>query len=182
MRIHNPASPKRKFSVDSQRIWSVCSDWLSNVFLQRPMRRKDYWPGKAEADASASGDVAQLGGFIQHANGSIFWFSESFTFADFHQLGIPVNADLQRNITSMDTLAPMALVFIISRIFPARRIPICLRSLSDNARAESGSNKLFATSMPQCLFLEKLRVLSASVGVETDVGHIPGDFNDRAVL
>lgn len=80
----------------------------------------------------------------------------------------------------METLAQMALVLMTSRTFPVHRLPMCPKSLNDNTGAESGSNKLFTTSMPQCLFLEKLCALSAMVGMEIDVGHIPGDLNDRA--
>ena len=180
LRIHHPSSGKRKLPTDSQRILSLYSDWLSNVSLQRPMRRKEYWPGEAAADASASGETTQLGGFITHSNGTTHWFSEVFTFSDFQALRIPVQADLQRCITSMETLAQMAIVLMTSRVFPAHRLPICIRSLSDNTGAENGSNKLCSTAMPQCLFLERLCTLSAMVGMEIDVGHIPGEMNDRA--
>ena len=79
-----------------------------------------------------------------------------------------------------ETLAQMAIILMTSRTFPAHRLPICLKSLSDNTGAESGSNKLFSTAMPQCLFLERLCTISAMVGIEIDVGHIPGEMNDRA--
>ena len=58
----------------------------------------------------------------------------------------------------------------------ALRVP----ALSDNSGAESVSNKLFTTSMPLALFLEKLSLLVASSGITFDVSHIPGKSNDVA--
>ena len=64
--------------------------------------------------------------------------------------------------------------------FPGHRVPIRINSFSDNTGAESGSNKLFTMKHPQCLFVEKLCLLSATFSMELDVQHIPGKNNDEA--
>ena len=46
------------------------------------------------------------------------------------------------------------------QIFPGHRIPIRITSLSDNSGTERRSNKLFTMKYPQCLFVEKLYLLS----------------------
>ena len=50
-------------------------------------------------------------------------------------------------------------------------------ALSDNSVAESVSNKLFTTTMPLALFLEKLSLLAAQSGITFDVSHIAGKSN-----
>ena len=100
--------------------------------------------------------------------------------ADFAALHIPVHEDLQKDITSLETLAQIALVYLAIQFFPGSRIPIRIPTLSDNTTAEAVSNKLFSTSMPIALFLEKLSVLVSSSCVDVDVSHIPGHDNDFA--
>ena len=111
---------------------------------------------------------------------SNWWVFSDTTMYNFGFLtNIPwqTSEDLQRHITCLKTLAQIAILYIASRVFPAHRFPICLRSLSDNTGAESGSNKLWSMSYPLFVFLEKLCVLSATTGMEIDVSHIPGAQN-----
>ena len=56
-------------------------------------------------------------------------------------------------------------------------MPICLKSLSDNSGAESGSNKLWSMTYPLSIFLERMCLLPAMLGMEIDVNHIPGSQN-----
>ena len=56
-------------------------------------------------------------------------------------------------------------------------MPVCLKSLSDNSGAESGSNKLWSMTYPLSIFLERMCLLSATLGMEIDVSHIPGSQN-----
>jgi hypothetical protein len=56
-------------------------------------------------------------------------------------------------------------------------MPICLKSLSDNSGAESGSNKLWSMTYPLAIFLERMCLISAMLGMEIDVSHIPGSQN-----
>ena len=58
---------------------------------------------------------------------------------------------MQRSISAFETLAQIALVWLVATSFPGFRVPICLKSLRDNTGAESASNKLFTTSNPLCL-------------------------------
>ena len=80
-------------------------------------------------------------------------------------------------------MAQIALVWIVATTFPGFRLPICLKSLSDNSGAESVGNKIFTTSRPSCYFVEVLTRLayitgpSPVYGVELDVSHIAGSNN-----
>ena len=79
---------------------------------------------------------------------------------------------MQCSIASFETLAQIALVWLVATSFPGFRFPICLKSLSDTG-AESVSNKLFTTH-PLCLFVEILTCLASTTGIELDVSHVPG--------
>ena len=57
-----------------------------------------------------------------------------------------------------------------------------LRTLSDNAGAEAGINKLYTSHFPLSAFLKKLCMLACLTGIELDVGHVPGEKNDDADL
>ena len=180
MRIRDPNSSRRHISTDSHRIITLFSDWLSVLSPVRPLVPKPLWQGEAAADACASGSECQIRGFVRTQNGCTYWFSERFTKTDFDSLKIPIAHDLQRNITCFETLAQMALLFLVSRSFPGFRLPLRVQTLSDNTGAEAGSNKLFTTSFPQCLFVEKLCLLAACTCTEMDVSHIPGADNEEA--
>ena len=168
MRIRDPNSHRRHLSESSTRILKLFESWLQAMSPLRPLTPKRYWKGEGAADACAAGDACQIGGFLRY-NNLQFWFSNKYTVADFKNLGLQVSDELQRHITCFETLAQIALLYIASRVFPAHRFPICLRTLSDNTGAESGSNKLWSMSYPLCVFLEKLCVLSATTGMELDV-------------
>ena len=102
------------------------------------------------------------------------------THSDFQSLQIPVHDNLQKDISSLETLAQIALVYIAIQFFPGSRISIRIPTLSDNTTAEAASNKLFSTTMPTALFLEKISLLVSSSSIEVDVSHIPGHDNDFA--
>jgi hypothetical protein len=59
-------------------------------------------------------------------------------------------------------------------------IPIRIPTLSDNTGAEAVPNKLFTTTLPLALFLEKLCLLISTSHVEVEVNHIPGKDNTYA--
>ena len=112
-----------------------------------------FWNGVAAVDACAAGSYCQIGGFIRHHSGVQFWFSEKNSHADFEILSLHLDPNMQRSIASFETLAQIALVWLVATSFPGFRIPICLKSLSDNTGAESVSNKLFyynSSSMSLC--------------------------------
>ena len=177
MRIRDPSSSRRTLSTDTIRILKLYQHSFSCLHPIRPMRHKHLWQGEVAADACASGDTAQIGGFIRTTSGQCKWFSERFHHADFTSLGIELDPNLQKSITCMETLAQIAILYITSRYFQAIRLPIQIASLSDNSGAESSSNKLFCTSKPLCYFVEKLCVLSSLCGIEMDVSHIAGYDN-----
>ena len=179
MHIRDPNSHRRKVSASSLRILDLFESWLSGMSPLKPLTPKPYWYGEAAADACASGTTCQIGGFLRTPSQTC-WFSEKFVLADFERLGLQLSEDLQRHITCFETLAQIGLLFSASRLFPAHRFPICLRTLSDNTGAESGSNKLWSMSYPLCTFLEKLCLLSVLSGMEIDVSHIPGAANVEA--
>ena len=136
--------------------------------------------GTCAADAFASGTQSGIGGMILFPSGQCSWFSLPISHQDFQSLKIPIHDNLQKDITSLETLAQIALVFLAIQSFPGARIPIRLPTLSDNTTAEAVSNKLFSTSMPIALFLEKLSLLISSSSIEVDVSHIPGHDNELA--
>ena len=180
LRIRDPGSSRRKLSDDSRRVIHMFQDWISGLHPVRSLRPRPYWLGQAAADAMASGTRCQIGGFVTTQFGQSKWFSEVFSHEDFSSIQLELKPDLQKSITCLETLAQIALLWMTSKFFPSHRLPICLRSLSDNTGAEASSNKLFTMSRPLCFFVEKLCLLSAKTGMEIDVGHIPGHDNQIA--
>ena len=87
----------------------------------RPMRAKPCWNGIAAADACASGSYCQIGGLIRHHSGVQFWFSKKFSHADFDTLSIHLDPNMQRSIASFETLAQIALVWLVATSFPGFR-------------------------------------------------------------
>ena len=59
------------------------------------------------------------------------------------KLAIDLEMDLQKSITSMETLAQIAVLWVACHTYPGRRIPITFPSFPDNTGAESGSNRFF---------------------------------------
>lgn len=141
---------------------------------------KPYWPGLCVADACAAGPRAGIGGIVYFPDQSYKWFSLQLTHADFQSLGIPLHEDLRKDISGLETLAQHALLFTAYNHQPGFRIPLRLPALSDNSGAESVANKLFTTTMPLALFVEKISLLSALSGCELDVSRIPGHDDDVA--
>ena len=180
LRIRDPKTSRRKLSTDSHRILLLFQHWMNTCSPYFSMRPKPYWEGLCVADAYAAGDSCGIGGIIHFPNKSSKWFSLQLTLVDFQNLGIPMHDDLQKDISSLETLAQHALLFTTFRHQPGHRISLRLPALSDNSGAESVSNKLFTTTMPLALFVEKISLLSALSGCELDVSHIPGHTNDVA--
>ena len=165
LRIRDPNSSKRKLSSSSQRIIKMYMQWLTHIPPVRTMWPKHQLSGTCAADAYATGDNAGIGGCIN--SGQCSWFSLPISLQDFQSLQIPVHDNLQKDITSLETLAQIALVYVAIQFFPGARIPIRIPTLSDNTTAEAVSNKLFSTSMPIAFFLEKLSLLISSSCAES---------------
>ena len=180
LRLIDPNTSKRKLSPTTQQVLRVFDSWLKTVCPFISMWPKPQWTGLCVADAFAAGDLAGIGGAVFFPSGQCRWFSLQLCYADFKALNIPMHEDLQKDISSLETLAQIALIFLVTRFQPGMRIPIKIPTLSDNSAAESVSNSLFTTSMPLALFVEKLSLLISSTGVDVDTSHIAGHDNDIA--
>ena len=139
---------------------------------------KPQWTGLCVADAFAAVELAGIGGAVFFPSGQCRWFRLQLCYAYFQALHM--HADLQKDISSLETLAQIAPIFLLTRFQPGMRIPIKIPTLSDNSAAESVSNSLFTTSMPLALFVEKLNLLISSTGVDVDTSRIAGYDNDIA--
>ena len=177
LRLKDPGSSRRTVRDDSIRILKLFQSWISSLIPTRSLCPKSFWSGYAAADACASGDMTQIGGFIQSTSGQTLWFSERFHHSDFQFLPFSIDPAMQKNISAFETLAQIGLVWLAASFFPGFRIPICLKSLSDNTGAESLGNKMFTTTKPLCFFVEILATLATKTGIELDVSHIPGESN-----
>ena len=133
----------------------------------------------AAADACAHDNMAQIGGFIQLPERTI-WFSERFSPEDFYQLEVEVNHNMQRDIVCYETLAQLAIVKLMTLHIPAQRYALRISSLSDNTGAEAGVNSLFTSKTPLAFFLEKLCITATTTGIHLDVSHISGKSNELA--
>lgn len=65
MRILNPSSNKRSLSSASRRCLHLFDQWCKYMPPIRCMRPKPTWPGYSAADACASGNSCQIGGFVE---------------------------------------------------------------------------------------------------------------------
>ena len=180
LRVRDPNTSKRKLSTASMRMLHTYKVWLGRLSPIQSMWPKPHWTGLCVADAYAAGSKCGIGGALFFPSGACAWFSLQLVSADFQALKIPMNDDLQKDISALETLAQIALVYIAVHSFPGSRIPIRIPTLSDNTGAEAVSNKLFTTQMPLALYLEKLCLLIASSHTEVQVNHIPGKDNEYA--
>ena len=112
------------------------------------LRPKKMWQGLAAADAFAAGDTCGIGGIIRSPTGVTHWFSERFNRQHFVDLEIDLETDLQKSMTSMETLAQIAILWVSCHTYPGHRIPVALPSFSDNTGAESGVIVFFPQKNP----------------------------------
>ena len=108
------------------------------------------------------------------------WFSEQWASDDFLALDVPVNTDMQKDISSYETFAQFCLLYTLCSLLPGQHFSITLKSLSDNTAAEANSNFLFTTKVPLCFFMERMCMLIATVHAELDVSHIAGHSKELA--
>ena len=177
LRIRDKNSSRRRLSPASQRSLDLYDQWLSRIAPLVSLWPKQPWKGLCVADAYASGSFAGIGGVVNFPCGHNSWFSLPLKLSDFERLQIPIHQDLQKDISSLETLAQIGLLYVVALKQPGFRMNIRVPALSDNTGAESVSNKLFTTTMPLALFLEKFSLLAASSGISFDVSHIAGKSN-----
>ena len=78
--------------------WAICSPRMRAL---RPLPCAT--PVAVAADAMASGSCVGIGGFAQlSVSGPVFWFSESFEVQEFLDLGLQMQLQAQRDITSYE--------------------------------------------------------------------------------
>ena len=92
--------------------------WLESLPPVVSMWPKPLWNGVCIADAFASGMSCGIGGFVQFSSSDTKWFSLRLHAADFAALQIPMHEDLQKDISSLETLAQIALVYIVVKHLP----------------------------------------------------------------
>jgi len=184
LRVADPRTDKRKLSAVSKSFIQFWMRWAISDPICRPLRpAAAASPHLVAADAMASGSVIGIGGFACLSAGSNpVWFAETFQVQDFFDLGLQMQLQAQRDITSYEILAQHALLVMVATIWPRGRLAICVPTLSDNTGAESSVNKLFSTTYPICMFLQKIATFSALTGITLEVGHIPGSANEEADL
>ena len=180
MRVSNLQSSKRKMSMDSIRILHIFERWLLRLSPFRYMRPPAVSKFEARADARADGATCSIGGYVARPAMGQNWFSETFSFMDFQRLGAPVNEAMQKDVACYEALAQGALILASASLLPCCRVPIVLRSASDNTSAEAGVSPLFTTAFPPCLFLEHVALWVAMHCVSLDVSHIPGEENGKS--
>ena len=178
-RIRDPNSNRRTLSASSRRVIPIFQRWVKFIPSQVSMWPKPNFVGESAADACASGNSCQIGGFIR-TNDQTRWFSERFFFNDFRALDIPVSMEMQKNIACHETLAQIAILKTASMEFTVGRIPLRIPSVSNNTSAEAGINRVFSTSHPLSLFFERLSLLASKHGMDLDISHIAGHENDIA--
>ena len=105
-----PNSERRQVSVHSHRILQLYKKWLSNSAPYMLLRPKKMWQRLAAADAFGAGDTCGIGGIIRSPTGVTHWFSERFNRHHYVDLEIDLETDLQKSITSMETLAQIAIL------------------------------------------------------------------------
>ena len=135
LHMRDPNSSKRKLS-SSQRLLQMYVTWLSHLPPIRTMWPKQQWTGLCVADAFATGDI---GGVIVLPSGRCSWFSLPMSKDDFQSRHIPIHDNLQKDISRLETLAQIALVYIAIQFFPGSRIPIRHIPGHDNDFADAPS-------------------------------------------
>ena len=147
MRTKDPTSDKRILSVSSKRILNILLTRLNHVSPYVLLRPKPLWKGLATADAYAQGRSCGIGGFIQEDESTIRGFSEHYNLQDFRSLEIPLQDDLQKAISGLETLAQIAILWMASKLNPGQRFPIPFRlsqiTLVPNQEAIDSSQRNF---------------------------------------
>jgi len=180
-RIADPSSSKRKICPASKSFitfwmhWCLCPQMP--ISLAFPPLDFKY---TLAADACAKNDDIGIGGWVQLPGQPCVWFAERFKVQDFLDLGLPMQAQANLDITSYETLAQIALVVCFAAFTQTGRLRVRIPSWSDNSGTESVANKLFTVRSPVCIFAQKLATHAWRSGVTLDCSHIAGCHNDSA--
>ena len=180
MRVADPSSSRRRLSVISRETLEFFCYLSSREWRPRPLRPAPLSLVSSAADAFGKGNDCGVGGWLRFPNGTMRWFSQRFTVQDFTNLGIPVQADANLDISSYETLAQCFVLLCFWRCLGGGRLALQLPALSDNSGAESVCNKLYTSKVPLNLFVRKLSMWSSLTGIRLECSHISGEKNEDA--
>ena len=114
LRVRDPNSSRRRLSPASQRSLDLYAQRLSRIPPIVSLWPQQIWKGLCVADAYAAGSVAGIGGVVNFPCGHNSWFSLPLKLADFERLQIPVHTDLQKDISTLETLAQIGLLYVVA--------------------------------------------------------------------
>lgn len=115
---------EEKLSVSSLRVMHLFSQWISEIPRSISIWPKLRWPGICVADAFAMGSHSGIGGFIAFPSGQCKWLSLPIHLDDFRNLNIPMHDNLQKDISLLETLAQVALLYIVAQFQPGYRMAL----------------------------------------------------------
>ncbi|CAE7244381.1 unnamed protein product [Symbiodinium sp. CCMP2592] len=182
LRITDPPSSKRRLSQSSRETLAFFAHLSSRDWRPRPLRPPPTSTVESAADAFGKGNDCGVGGWLLLPGGRLLWFAHRYTVKDFLDLGLPMQADANLDISSYETLAQCFVLLAFWKAHGSGRLALTLPALSDNSGAESVCNKLYTSKVPLNLFVRKLSMWSSITGVALDCSHIAGEKNDDADL
>ncbi|CAE7042088.1 unnamed protein product [Symbiodinium sp. CCMP2592] len=182
LRVTDPTSSKRRLSESSRETLAFFAHLSSRDWRPRPLRPPPTSSVESAADAFGKGNDCGVGGWLLLPSGRLLWFAHRYTVKDFLDLGLPMQADANLDISSYETLAQCFVLLAFWKAHVSGRLALTLPALSDNSGAESVCNKLYTSKVPLNLFVRKLSMWSSITGVTLDCSHIAGEKNDDADL
>ncbi|CAE7204615.1 unnamed protein product [Symbiodinium sp. CCMP2592] len=182
LRVTDPSSSKRRLSESSRETLAFFAHLSSRDWRPRPLRPPPTSSVESAADAFGKGNDCGVGGWLLLPSGRLLWFAHRYTVKDFLDLGLPMQADANLDISSYETLAQCFVLLAFWKAHGSGRLALTLPALSDNSGAESVCNKLYTSKVPLNLFVRKLSMWSSITGVALDCSHIAGEKNDDADL
>ncbi|CAE7421697.1 unnamed protein product [Symbiodinium sp. CCMP2592] len=182
LRVTDPTSSKRRLCESSRETLAFFAHLSSRDWRPRPLRPPPTSSVESAADAFGKGNDCGVGGWLLLPSGRLLWFAHRYTVKDFLDLGLPMQADANLDISSYETLAQCFVLLAFWKAHGSGRLALTLPALSDNSGAESVCNKLYTSKVPLNFFVRKLSMWSSITGVTLDCSHIAGEKNDDADL
>ena len=145
-----------------------------------PLKQAPVLPCLAAADACAEGDEIGIGGWIISCS-QVIWFGETWKYADAQAAWPCLQAqNAQAYIACFETIAPFALLKAAHQKLGHSHYSFALPTGSDNIATEAGTNSLFTTTWPLCLFLRQVAAWVHAHAVTLQVSHVAGTNNEWA--
>ncbi|CAE7519848.1 unnamed protein product [Symbiodinium sp. CCMP2592] len=166
LRVTDPTSSKRRLCESSRETLAFFAHLSSRDWRPRPLRPPPTSSVESAADAFGKGNDCGVGGWLLLPSGRLLWFAHRYTVKDFLDLGLPMQADANLDISSYETLAQCFVLLAFWKAHGSGRLALTLPALmSDNSGAESVCNKLYTSKVPLNLFVRKLSMWSSITGV-----------------